>query len=95
MLRCAGRVTPGRSGASADSDRHAGHGRDLEDRGSCPPPGQKPLIFPKDDLTTSCYLNDFFFYVFSKFSEWQNMKSMTVSSLACVSALTRSTWASH
>jgi hypothetical protein len=57
--------------------------------------GKKPLIFPKDDLTTSCYLNDFFFYVFSKFSEWQNMKSMTVSSLACVSALTRSTWASH
>ena len=25
--------------------------------------GKKPLIFPKDDLTTSCYLNDFFFYV--------------------------------
>jgi hypothetical protein len=57
--------------------------------------GQKPLIFPKDDLTTSCYLSDFFFYVFSKFSDLQNMKSMTVSSLDCVSALTRSTWAPH
>jgi hypothetical protein len=56
------------------------------------------LIFPKDDLTASCYLkvlNDFFFYVFSKFSDWQNMKSIAVSSLECVSALTRSTWAQH
>jgi hypothetical protein len=25
--------------------------------------GKKPLIFPKEDLTASCYLNDFFFYV--------------------------------
>jgi hypothetical protein len=39
---------------------------------------QKPLIFPKDNLTTSCYLNDLFFYVFSKFNDWQNMKSMTM-----------------
>jgi hypothetical protein len=57
--------------------------------------GKKPLIFPKDDLTASCYLNDFFFYVFSKFSDWQNMKSMAVTSLACVSDLTLSTWAPH
>jgi hypothetical protein len=57
--------------------------------------GKKPLIFPKDDLTASCYLNDFFFYVFSKFSDWQNMKSMAVSSLECVSDLTQSTWAQH
>jgi hypothetical protein len=41
----------------------------------------KSLIFPKEDLTASCYLNDFFFNVFSKFSDWQNMKSMAVSSL--------------
>jgi hypothetical protein len=34
---------------------------------------KKPLIFPKEDLTASCYLNGFFFYVFSKFSDWQNM----------------------
>jgi hypothetical protein len=32
-------------------------------------------------------------YVFSKFSGWQSMKSMTVSSMECVSILTRSTWA--
>jgi hypothetical protein len=57
--------------------------------------GKKPLIFPKNDLTASCYLNEFFFYVFSKFSDWQNMKSMAVTSLACVSDLTRSTWAPH
>jgi hypothetical protein len=57
--------------------------------------GKKPLIFPKDDLTASCYLNNFFFYVFSKFSDWQNIKSMAVSYLECVSALTRSTWAQH
>jgi hypothetical protein len=56
---------------------------------------KKPLIFPKDDLTASCYLNDFFFYVFSKFSDLQNIKSMPVSSLECVSDLTRSTWAPH
>jgi hypothetical protein len=53
------------------------------------------LIFPKDDVTASCYLNDFFFYVFSKFSDWQNMKSMAVSSLGYVSNLTWSTWAPH
>ena len=34
-------------------------------------------------------------YVFSKFSDWQSMKSMTVSSMECVSALTWSTWALH
>jgi hypothetical protein len=35
-------------------------------------------------------------YVFSKFSDWQSsMKSMTVSSMECVSALIRSTWAPH
>jgi hypothetical protein len=32
-------------------------------------------------------------YVFSKFSDWQSMKSMTVSSMEC--ARTRSTWALH
>jgi hypothetical protein len=34
-------------------------------------------------------------YVFSKFSDWQSMKSMAVSSMECVSTLTRSTWALH
>jgi hypothetical protein len=35
-------------------------------------------------------------YVFSKFSDWQSMKSMmTVSSMEYVSTLTRSTWAQH
>jgi hypothetical protein len=34
-------------------------------------------------------------YMFSKYSDWQNMKSMTVSSMECVSALTWSTWALH
>jgi hypothetical protein len=42
---------------------------------------KKPLIFPKEDLTAICYLNDFFFYVFSKFSDWLNMKSIAMSSL--------------
>jgi hypothetical protein len=53
------------------------------------------LIFPKEDFTASCYLNNVFFYVFYKFSGWQNMRSMTASSLEFVSALTRSTWAQH
>jgi hypothetical protein len=35
-------------------------------------------------------------YVFSKFRDWQSMKSMmTVSSMEYVSTLTRSTWAQH
>jgi hypothetical protein len=33
--------------------------------------------------------------VFSNFSDWENMKSRAVSSLECVSALSRSTWAAH
>jgi hypothetical protein len=64
--------------------------------------GKKLLIFPKDYLTASCsaatsttVASDFFSYVFSKFSDWQNMKSMAVSSLECVSALARSTRAPH
>jgi hypothetical protein len=34
-------------------------------------------------------------YVLSEFSDWQSMKStgMTVLSMECISALTRSTWA--
>jgi len=54
--------------------------------------GKKPL-FDNDELTGCCYLNDFFFYVFSKVSEWQNMKNMEVSSEAGVVALTKNSWA--
>jgi hypothetical protein len=31
----------------------------------------------------SCYLNDLFFYVFSKFSDWQNMKGQATGALLC------------
>jgi hypothetical protein len=34
-------------------------------------------------------------YKFLKFSDWQSMKSMTVSSMECVGALTWSTWVPH
>jgi hypothetical protein len=38
---------------------------------------KKPLIFDQKDLTTTTYLNEFF-YVFDKFSRWQGMRSQSI-----------------
>ena len=57
--------------------------------------GKKPLIFDKNDLTSSTYLNDFFFYVFQRFCTWQGMKSQSLDSANVVDILVRSNWAEH
>ena len=57
--------------------------------------GKKPLIFDKKDLAATTYLNEFFFYVFDKFTRWQGMRSQSITSLDSADALVRSSWAPH